>query len=87
MYLPNTLGRGLLDFATPLFVEIEKTFDSAFAEEDGDYVFEVEMPGFSKDLSPAQIASITNYVRVTFGGLPNSDVSAADVTRVIKEKS
>ena len=46
-----------------------------------------KMPGFSKDLSPAQIASITNYVRVTFGGLPNSDVSAADVTRVIKEKS
>lgn len=46
-----------------------------------------KMPGFSKDLSPTQIASITNYVRVTFGGLPNSDVSAADVTRVIKEKS
>ena len=46
-----------------------------------------KMPGFSKDLSPAQIASITNYVRVTFGGLPNSDVSAADVTRLIKEKS
>ncbi len=46
-----------------------------------------KMPGFSKDLSPAQIASITNYVRVTFGGLPNSDVSAANVTRVIKEKS
>jgi len=46
-----------------------------------------KMPGFSKDLSPAQIASITNYVRVTFGGLPNSDVSAADVTRVIKAKS
>jgi len=46
-----------------------------------------KMPGFSKDLSPAQIANITNYVRVTFGGLPSSDVSAADVTRVIKEKS
>jgi len=46
-----------------------------------------KMPGFSKDLSPVQIASITNYVRVTFGGLPNSDVSAADVTRVIKAKS
>jgi mono/diheme cytochrome c family protein len=45
------------------------------------------MPGFSEDLSPAQIANITNYVRVTFGGLSNSDVSAADVTRVIKEKS
>lgn len=46
-----------------------------------------KMPGFSKDLSPIQIANITNYVRVAFGGLPNSDVSAADVTRVIKEKS
>ncbi|MDN3446483.1 cytochrome c [Psychrobacter sp. APC 3281] len=46
-----------------------------------------KMPGFSKDLSPRQIASITNHVRVTFGGLPSSDVSAADVTRVIKEKS
>jgi len=46
-----------------------------------------KMPGFSEDLSPAQIANITNYVRVTFGGLPNSDVSAADVIRVIKEKS
>ena len=46
-----------------------------------------KMPGFAKDLSHAQIADITNYVRVTFGGLPSSDVSAADVTRVIKEKS
>ena len=46
-----------------------------------------KMPGFSKDLSHAQIASITNYVRVTFGGLTSSNVSAADVTRVIKEKS
>ena len=49
MYIPTTFGRGLLDFATPLFTEIEKTFDPAFAEEDGDYVFEVEMPGFSKE--------------------------------------
>ena len=49
MYLHNTFGRGLLDFATPLFSEIEKTFDPVFAEEDGDYVFEVEMPGFSKE--------------------------------------
>ena len=45
-----------------------------------------KMPGFTKDLSHAQIADITNYVRVTFGGLPSSNVSAADVTRVIKEK-
>ena len=49
MYLHNTFGRGVLDFAAPLFTEIEKTFDPIFAEEDGDYVFEVEMPGFSKE--------------------------------------
>jgi len=49
MYLPDTFSRGLLSFATPLFTEIEKTFDPVFAEEDGDYVFEVEMPGFSKE--------------------------------------
>ena len=49
MYLHNTLSRGLLDFATPLFTEIEKTFDPVFAEENGNYIFEVEMPGFSKD--------------------------------------
>lgn len=49
MYLSNTLSRGLLDFATPLFTEIEKTFDPVFVEEEGDYVFEVEMPGFSKE--------------------------------------
>ena len=56
MYLHNTFSRGLLNFATPLFEELEKPharwegfFDPAFAEEDGDYVFEVEMPGFSKN--------------------------------------
>ena len=43
-----------------------------------------KMPGFSKELSHAQIASITNYVRINFGGLPNSDVSAADVKRILK---
>ncbi len=46
-----------------------------------------KMPGFEKDLSAAQIASITNYVRVNFGGLATSEVTAADVKRVIKEKS
>ncbi|WP_435979001.1 c-type cytochrome [Psychrobacter sp. DM4] len=46
-----------------------------------------KMPGFKEDLSYAQMASITNYVRVTFGGLPSSDVSAAKVKRVIKDKS
>ena len=43
-----------------------------------------KMPGFEKELSHAQIASITNYVRITFGGLQNSDVSAADVKRILK---
>ncbi|MEJ6067545.1 cytochrome c, partial [Psychrobacter sp. 16-Bac2893] len=43
-----------------------------------------KMPGFSKELSHAQIASIINYVRVTFGGLQSSDVSAADVKRILK---
>ena len=43
-----------------------------------------KMPGFEKELSHAQIASITNYVRINFGGLPNSDVSAADVKRILK---
>ena len=49
MYLHSNFGRGLLDFATPLFDEIERTYNPAFTEEDGDYVFEVEMPGFTKD--------------------------------------
>ena len=42
-----------------------------------------KMPGFEKELSHAQIASITNYVRINFGGLPNSNVSAADVKRIL----
>jgi len=46
-----------------------------------------KMPGFKKDLSHTQIASIANYVRVNFGGLPSSEVTAAEVKRVIKEKS
>jgi mono/diheme cytochrome c family protein len=45
-----------------------------------------KMPGFKKDLSHAQIASIANYVRVNFGGLSSSEVTVADVQRVIKEK-
>ena len=40
------------------------------------------MPGFGKDLSNAEIASITNYVRVTFGSLAHSDISADDVKRI-----
>ena len=43
-----------------------------------------KMPGFSKELTHAQIASIANYVRVSFGGLPNSDISATDVKRILK---
>lgn len=46
-----------------------------------------KMPGFKKDLSHTQIASIANYVRVNFGGLPSSEVTAAEVKRIIKEKS
>ena len=45
-----------------------------------------KMPGFSEDLDSEQIASIANYVRVNFGGLQNSDVSAADVDRVMTTK-
>ena len=42
-----------------------------------------KMPGFEKELSHVQIASITNYVRINFGGLQTSDVSAADVKRIL----
>ncbi len=34
------------------------------------------MPGFADELSSQQIADITNYVRINFGGLASSDVSA-----------
>lgn len=46
-----------------------------------------KMPGFKEDLSHEQIASIANYVRVNFGGLATSEVTAAEVKRVIKDKS
>lgn len=46
-----------------------------------------KMPGFNEDLSHAQIADITNYVRINFGGLTTSQVSASDVERIIKDKS
>lgn len=46
-----------------------------------------KMPGFKKDLTHAQIASIANYVRVNLGGLPTSEVTAVEVKRVIKDKS
>jgi hypothetical protein len=40
------------------------------------------MPGFSDELNSEQIAGITNYVRVNFGGLNSSEVSANDVDRI-----
>ncbi len=43
-----------------------------------------KMPGFEKELTHAQIASITNYVRINFGGLATNNVSAADVKRILK---
>ena len=48
MYLHDTFSRGLLDIATPLFTEIQDSLDPVFIEEEGSYVFEVEMPGFTK---------------------------------------
>mgnify|MGYP003669915802 CR=1 FL=1 len=45
MYLHSNFSRGLLDLATPLFAEIEQNHTPDFAEEDGKYIFEVEMPG------------------------------------------
>ena len=49
MYLHSNFGRGLLDFATPLFEEIDRAYTPDFAEENGEYIFEVEMPGFAKE--------------------------------------
>ena len=49
MYLHDTFGRGLLDIATPLFNEIQNSLDPVFIEEDGNYIFEVEMPGFARE--------------------------------------
>lgn len=40
------------------------------------------MPGFSDELNSELIAGIANYVRVNFGGLASSDVSADDVDRI-----
>lgn len=40
------------------------------------------MPGFSDELNSEQIAGIANYVRVNFGGLTGSNVSASDVDRI-----
>ncbi|WP_201532730.1 cytochrome c [Psychrobacter ciconiae] len=44
------------------------------------------MPAFAKELNPEQIAKITNYVRVNFGGVDDSNVSAVDVERIMTAK-
>lgn len=41
------------------------------------------MPGFADELSPAQIALLANYTRATFGDRPDSDLTTADVERVM----
>ena len=45
-----------------------------------------KMPGFAKELSHAQIADITNYVRVNFGSLASSNVTADDVKELMSQK-
>ncbi|MFN4171505.1 MAG: c-type cytochrome [Pseudorhodobacter sp.] len=39
------------------------------------------MPGFADELSNDQIAMLANYTRITFGGRPDSTLTAADVER------
>lgn len=41
------------------------------------------MPGFANELSSGQIAMLANFTRTTFGGRPDSALSAADVDRVM----
>ncbi|HLW04228.1 MAG TPA: c-type cytochrome [Azoarcus sp.] len=41
------------------------------------------MPGFAGELSHDQIAELANYTRVTFGGRPDSALTAIDVTHVL----
>ena len=43
-----------------------------------------KMPGFAKELTHAQIADITNYVRVNIGGLQSSKVTADEVKKLMK---
>lgn len=42
------------------------------------------MPGFKDELSNEEIADVVNYVRTTFGGLSESQVTADDVATQIK---
>lgn len=41
-----------------------------------------KMPGFAEELSSEQIASIANYVRVEFGSLPSSNLTADDIDQI-----
>lgn len=41
------------------------------------------MPGFAGELSHDEIAEIANYARITFGGRPDSSLTAIDVARVL----
>ena len=43
-----------------------------------------QMPGFKDDLTNEEMADIVNYVRTTFGGMPESKVTADDVAKQIK---
>ncbi|MFU8825682.1 c-type cytochrome [Yoonia sp.] len=44
------------------------------------------MPGFADELAPDQIAMLANYTRVTFGDRPDSDLTAADISRVLSHE-
>jgi mono/diheme cytochrome c family protein len=41
------------------------------------------MPGFADELDADQIAMLANYTRTSFGDQPDSDVTAADVDRML----
>ena len=41
------------------------------------------MPGFAGELNPDEIAQLANFTRATFGDMGESDVTAADVERVL----
>jgi len=42
-----------------------------------------QMPGFKDELSAEQIAGLANYVRVTFGGMSDSQVTAEQVDNIM----
>lgn len=43
------------------------------------------MPGFADELSHEEIAMLANFTRVTFGGREESNLTAADVSRVLEQ--